>query len=108
MARRDVALGVLTVVDPSRFPELVFADEFAEVFKEADEDDDQGAGEPDEEEPGEQVHDGAGESDHSGILTQACAAERVSGMEALFCGGRGAAIWIRLRTGESQAGKIAW
>ena len=52
-------------------PELLFADKFVEVLKEADQDDEQRAGNSHEEDIGEQVHDGVGESDHTGIVNQA-------------------------------------
>jgi len=49
---------------------LLFAEELVEILKEADEDDDEGAGDADEEEPRHHGHHTAGECDHRGIVNQ--------------------------------------
>lgn len=67
--RRDEP--VLTVAATFGVLRLIFADEFVEVLKKADEDDEQRAGKPDEEHPRHQDHSGMGESDHTGILMHA-------------------------------------
>jgi hypothetical protein len=63
--------AVFTLAATTRGPRLVFADEFVEVFKEADEDHDQRPGKSDQKEAGQQVHSGVGKSNHTRILNQA-------------------------------------
>jgi hypothetical protein len=66
--RDDAGRGVLAVAATFGMLRLIFANEFVEILKEADEDDNQRAGKPDEENPGEQGHSGMRESDHTRIL----------------------------------------
>jgi hypothetical protein len=87
VARGDPVIGVVTVAATCRFPELVFTDEFVEVLKEADEDDEERAGEADEKKPGEENHDGMAENDHRGILTQVWRADG-NGMRLAVSAGR--------------------
>ena len=65
------AFGVLVVAATCEGPGLLFADEFVEILKETDQDDEQRTGEANKEEPGEHSHSGAGKSDHRGIVNQA-------------------------------------
>lgn len=69
--RGSCAVGVLVVSATCEGPSLLFADEFVEILKEADQDDEQRASEANEEEPGEHSHSGAGKNDHRGIVNQA-------------------------------------
>jgi hypothetical protein len=64
-------IGVLTVEGTSGDPGLLFADKFVEVLKEANQDDQERAGDSHEEDIGEQDHDGVGENDHTGIVNHA-------------------------------------
>jgi hypothetical protein len=58
--RGALATALLTLAATSDDPPLIFADEFVEILKEADEDDEQRAGEADQEEHGQQIHSGTG------------------------------------------------
>lgn len=51
---------------------LLFAEEFVEVFKEADDNDEQGAGASDEKEPGKHRQKTMEQSGHRAIVNQGC------------------------------------
>lgn len=65
-----LAVGVLAVAATSPVPSLLFANEFVEVLKETDEDDEQRTSESHKENPCEQGHPGMGKSNHKGIVNQ--------------------------------------
>jgi len=69
--RLDRAVGIVTAAATSQCPELIFANEFVEILKEADKDHKQRTGEPDQKQPGQHVHSGKGQGEHSVILDQA-------------------------------------
>lgn len=56
---------------------LVFADQFGQILKKADEDDDEGTGDAEEEEPGGDGHGHVGEGEHRKIVEQQGAGDRV-------------------------------
>lgn len=70
LERGGWAAALLTLAGTSDDPPLIFADEFVEILKEADEDDEQRAGEADQEEHGQQIHRGTGQGKHTRILNQ--------------------------------------
>ena len=61
-----VAVSTGTCDDPG----LLFSDKFVEVLKEADQDDQERAGNSHKEYPGEDAHHGVGKSEHTGIVNQ--------------------------------------